>query len=161
MAEHRQRRCLQGSPRNTGPAVTAGPVPLTTPQFCMHRPGLKCLQSNACPCWASNCPCTSGCPSGNCRNRGRIWAPTAPTITTNVIKNVKDAQKDAPTLLHAIPPVVFHQDAPVFCPNVLLRVEEWPALPARADTAHAAPSFTKTTAPDPAAPAAVGSRKRN
>ena len=74
-------------------------------------------------------------------------------------KNVKEAQEAAPTLWHDIPPVVFHQDAPVFSPNVLLRVEEWPALPARADTAHAAPAFTKTAAPYPAAPAAFGSRK--
>ena len=47
MAEHRQQSCLQGGPRNTGPDVTAVPVPLTKPQCCIHRLGVKCVQANA------------------------------------------------------------------------------------------------------------------
>ena len=76
-------------------------------------------------------------------------------------ENVKEAQEAAPALFHAIPPVVFHQDVPALSPRVLPRGEEWPALPARADTAHAAPALTKTAAPDRAAPAAVGRDKIN
>ena len=47
MAKRRQQSRLRGTPRNTGPAVTAIPVPLTTPQCYTYRPGVKCVQANA------------------------------------------------------------------------------------------------------------------
>ena len=48
-----------------GTAATAGILPLTTPQSCTYRPGIKCVQANACPCQAANCPFTSGLSSEN------------------------------------------------------------------------------------------------
>ena len=90
-----------------------------------------------------------------------MWGPTAPRLTTNVSDTIKEAQEAAPIICQAIEPFFFHQDAPAFSPIVLLRGDKWPALPARADTAHAAPELTETAAFDPAAPAAVGSGKRN
>ena len=109
-----------------------------------------------------NCPCTSGCTSENCRKRGPTREPTAPSPTTNVTENIKEAQEAALKLCQATPPpVVFHQDAPAFSPGVLPRGDEWPALPARADTAHTAPILTETAAPDSATPAAVKNSKRN
>ena len=98
MAERRQRSRLQGPPRNTGTAVTAGPLPLTTPQCCTHRPGVKYVQANACPYRSANRLCTSGCPSENCRNRGSTQASTTPTLTTNESENVEEDQEAAPTL---------------------------------------------------------------
>ena len=59
------------------------------------------------------------------------------------------------------PPVVFHQDAPALSPSVLPRGDEWPALPARANTAHAAPALTETSTPDPSALATTESGKIN
>ena len=56
---------------------------------------------------------------------------------------------------------VFHQDAPVFSPSVLSEEYDWSALQARSETAHAAPALTETAAPNPVAPAAVGSGKIN
>ena len=82
-------------------------------------------------------------------------------ITTNVIKDIEDAQEDAPTLCHSIPLVVFHQYAPTFSPSLLQRGDEWHYLSARSDTAHVAPALTETASPDPAAPAAGGSGKIN
>ena len=143
------------------PAVTAGPVPLTKPQCIYHWANVKCVQANACPFRATNTPYTNGCPLENCHKRGPTQAPTAPTLTTNMSKNIEEAKETAPTLCHATPPVIFHQDAPEFLPGVLPRGYEWPALPARADTAHAAPALTKTAAPAPATPEVVGSGKRN
>ena len=60
MDERRLQRRQRASPRNVGPAMTTGPVPLTTPQCCTHRPGVKCVQANARPFRAANPPCTSG-----------------------------------------------------------------------------------------------------
>ena len=152
---------MRGAPRNTGPAVNAIPVPLTTPQCCTHRTGVKCVHANTCPCRAANIPCTSGCPSENCHNWGPTRAPTVPRFKTNVSENIKEVQEYAPNLCHAIPPVVFHQDTPALSPRVLPRGDEWPDLLARADTAHTAPALNKTANPNPATPAAVGSSKIN
>ena len=82
-------------------------------------------------------------------------------LTTNTSKNTEDSQEAAPTLCHATPLVVLHQDALAFSPIVLPRRDEWPDLLAHADTTHAAPALTETAAPDPATPAAVESGKRN
>ena len=141
--------------------MTAGPVPITTPQCCTHQQDVKCVQANSCTCEADNRLCTSVFPSGNCRNWGPTRAPTAPTIMSNVSGNIEEAQEAAQTLCHATPPSCFHQDSPAFSPRFLLRGYEWPALPARSDTAHAVPALTETAALDPAAPAAVESVKRN
>ena len=78
----------------------------------------------------------------------------------NVIQNIKEAQEDAPTIYHATPLVVLKPDAPAFSPSVLTREAKWPALPVRADTAHAAPALTKTADPDSAIPAAIRSGKK-
>ena len=40
-------------PRNMRPAVTAGSVPLMTPQGYTHWTGVKYMQANACPCRAT------------------------------------------------------------------------------------------------------------
>ena len=161
MAECRLRSRLRGGARNSGPSMTAGPVPLITPQWCTNRPGMKSVQASAFPFRASNCPCTNGFPSENCRNRGPTRAPTAPRLTINVSENIEEAQEAAPNLCWSIPLVVFHQDAPTLLPGVLPRGYEWPALQTRADTAHAAPALTETPAPNPAASAAVRSGKIN
>ena len=144
-----------------GSSVTSRHVPLTTPQCCTHWPGEKCIQVNACPCWAVNHPCTSGCPLDHCRNQVRTQVPTATRLAANLGATIEEAQEAAPTLCQAIDLVVFHQDAPAFSPRVLPRGDKWPALLVRADTANAAPELTKTAAPNPAAPAAVGSGKIN
>ena len=158
-------RCLwsrrQGPPRNMGPAATARPVTLTTPQCCMHRPVMKCVQANTCPCRAANCPCTSGWPLENFRNWGPTWGPTVPRLTTNMRKTIEDTQEAAPIICQAIDPVFFHQDAPAFSPSVLPRGDKWPALRARTNTAHTAPYITKTATPNTAAPAAVVSGNKN
>ena len=94
-------------------------------------------------------------------NQGPTRGYNAPKITTNVSETIEDSQEASPTLCQAITLVVFHQDAPEFSPSVLPRGDEWPALPARANNAHVALELTKTTAPDPTPPTAVGSNKRN
>ena len=124
MAKRRQQSRLCGTPRNTGPVITAGPVPPSTPKFCTHRPGIKCVQANVYPCRSNNHPCTSGCPSENCQNRGPKRAPTTPRVATKVSKSIKEAQETAPTFFNAILPVVFHQDTPAFSTSVILRVDE-------------------------------------
>ena len=159
MAERRQRIRLWGDPRNTGPAVTARPVYLIISQWCTRRPGVKCVQSNACPCRAANHPCTSGYPSENCRNRGPTQDPTEPRLTTNMSKNIDEAQEAASTLCCATPLFIYHQDAPKLSPWVLLRGENWPTLPTRVDTAYTALALTNTAALNPASPAAAGSSK--
>ena len=161
MAERRLQCRLQERPRNAGPSKTAGPVPLTISQCCTHRPGVKCVQANACPFLAANCPCTSVCPSGNFRNRGPMYYPTAPRLTANVRQNIKEAQEASPILCHSIHLVVFHSDVPEISPSVLTRGAEWAALLDRANAAHIPQSLTKTSAPDTAATAAVGSGKIN
>ena len=152
---------LQGTPKNAGPVVTAGPVPLTIPQCCTHRPGVKRVQANACPCWAANCPCRSGCPLENCRNRGSTLSPTAPRFTTNAIQNIDEAQEAAPTLCQTTPLVVFQPDAPAFSPSVLMRGAECSSLPARSKTDHTTPALTETANPNLATLASVGSGKIN
>ena len=76
-------------------------------------------------------------------------------------QNIEEAQESASTLCQAIPPVVFHPDAPAFSPIILTRGSEWSSLPVHANTAHAYPALTKTAAPNPATPAAVWGSKRN
>ena len=144
-----------------GPAPTDGPVTLMIPQWCTQRMGVKCVQANTCPFRATDCPCTSGCPSDNFRNQGPTRVPISLRLTTNVSDNIEEAQEDAPILCQAIDPVVFHQDAPAFSPSVLPGGDEGPALPARAVTAHTAPDITDTTAPDLATSVTVGSGKIN
>ena len=117
----RLRRCMWGGTINTRPAVTAGPVPLTTTQCFTHRPGVKCVQSNTCPCRVANRPCTSGFQSEVFRNRGPTWDPTSPRLTTNVSKNIEEAQEAALTLCRATPLVISHQNALAFSPSVLPR----------------------------------------
>ena len=90
-----------------------------------------------------------------------MQGPTVPSRTNNVIETIKESLEAIPIIYQAIELVVFHQDAPAFSPSVLPRGDEWPALPACADTAHAAPALTETAASDPVAPAAVRSGKIN
>ena len=80
---------------------------------------------------------------------------------TNMRETTEESQEAALNLCQAIEPVVFHQDALAFSPSILPRGDKWPALPARANTAHAAPDLTETAAPDPATPAAVRIGERN
>ena len=122
---------------------------------------MKYVQANACPCRSANRPYTSGCPSDKCRNQGPTWVPNVTRITTNVSETIKESQEADPTICQAINPDVFHKDIPAFSPSLSPRGDEWPALLACNHTDHAAPSLTKTAAPDPAAPAAVESGKSN
>ena len=46
----------------------------------------------------------SGCPSDNFRNQGLTQAPTVPTSTTNMSKNIEDTQEAALNLCQATPP---------------------------------------------------------
>ena len=144
-----------------GPVVTSGPVPLMTPQLCTHWSVVKCVQANACPFRFANLSCTSGFPSDNCFSQVPTRGPTTPTLMTNVTETINRAQEATPTLFQDIDQVVFHLDASAFSPSVLLRGDEWPALPARDNTAHVSPALTETATLDPAAPAAVGSGKIN
>ena len=146
MAKRRLRRCQKGPPRNTGTAATARPLPLTTPQCSTHWTVLKCVQANACPCRAANRPCTGVFPSDNCRNHGLTRGPTAPRLTNNASETIAEAQEATPTLCQAIDPFVFYPDAPAFLPSVLLRGDDWLALPARVNTTHATPALTDTAA---------------
>ena len=82
-------------------------------------------------------------------------------LTINVRQTIEESQEAALTLCQSTPPVVFHPDAPDLSTSALTRVAKWPALPSRADTAHASPALTETAAPDPTTPAAVGSGKIN
>ena len=93
MSKRRLQSRLQGIQRNKGPVITAGPVSFTTTQCCTHRPRVKCVQANACPCRAAICPCKSGCPSENCHKRGPTRDPTAPRLTTNVSENSRRPDK--------------------------------------------------------------------
>ena len=161
MAGRRLWCSQQRAHRNMGPAATADIIHLTTSQLCTHRPDVNYVQANACPCRAANLPCTSGFPSYNFRNQGPMRGPTAPSLTTNVRKTIEEAQEAAPTLWQAIAPVLFFQDPPAFSPSILLIGDDWPALPARADTAHTDPALTETAAPNPATPAAFRSGKIN
>ena len=80
---------------------------------------------------------------------------------TNMRETTEDSQEAVLNLCQAIKPVVFHQDAPAFSPSILPRGDKWPALPARTNTAHAAPDLTETAALDPTTQAAVRIGKRN
>ena len=161
MAKRCLRRHLWGGPSKMVPSATAGPVPLTIPQWYTHRPGVKCVYANVFPCQAANRSSTSGCPSENCRSWVPTRAPTAPRITTNLIQSIEKAQEASLTLFRVIPPVVFQPDAPTFFPRVLTRGSEWPALPARSNTSNAAPALTETAAPNPTTQAAGRSSKIN
>ena len=86
--------------------------------------------------------------------------PTAPILTTNVSKTIKEVQESALGIFHSINPVVFHQDVPEFSSSVLPRGDEWPALLARANTDHVAPALTVTAALNPAAPEARGCQEQ-
>ena len=90
-----------------------------------------------------------------------MYYPTAPSLTANAKQNIKEVQEASPILCHSIPLVVFHSDVQAFSPSVLTRGDEWAALLARANAAHISQSLTKTSAPDTAATAAVGSGKIN
>ena len=118
---------------------------------------VKCVQANECPCQAANILYTSGWPSENCCNRGPTRSPTAPMLTTIVSQKIEENQDAAPTLCQATPLVFFHPDTPAFSPRILMRGAKWPALLARADTAHADQARTETAAPNHATPAAVRS----
>ena len=76
-------------------------------------------------------------------------------------QTIEEAQEAVPNLCQAISPIVFLQDEPAFSPRVLTRGADWPALLAHANTAHAAPALTNTSAPNPAILAAVGDGKIN
>ena len=92
---------------------------------------------------------------------GRLRAPTALRITANFNQNIKEATKAATILYQTTTQFVFQPDIPEFSPKVLTDWEEYPTLPASAETAHASQVLTKTAAPDTATPEAVGSGKRN
>ena len=121
MAKRPLQSRWRGGPINMGTARTTVTIPLTITQCCTHQPGVKCMNSIACPCWAANLPCTSGWPSINCRNLGPSRAPNATRLTANASKNNKESQEAAPTLCHATPPVVFYQGALALSTSVLLR----------------------------------------
>ena len=127
MANRRLLRCQRGSPRNMGPAVTAGPVPLPTPQYSMHRPGVKSVQANTYQCQATNRPYAIGCPSDNFCNQGDMRPPPAPRLMTNLSETTEESKEAAPILCQAIALVISHQDAPAFLPIVLPRGDEQPA----------------------------------
>ena len=119
------------------------------------------MHTNAYTCWADNCPYTSGRPSKNCRIQGPTQDPNAPRLKTNVSQKIEEVQVDILNFCQATPLVVFHQDTPAFSPRILPRGDDRPALPTHTDTAYAPPELTKIAAPDPAAPAAIGTSKIN
>ena len=100
-------------------------------------------------------------PIGNFSQPGPYTAPSAPTLTTNVIQTIEGAQEVSPTIRQSISLVVFHQDVPVFSPSILTRGSDWPALPACANTDHADQAITNTSNPDTATLAAGRSGKIN
>ena len=66
-----------------------------------------------------------------------------------------------PKILSDHPPGRIFSFAPAFSPSVLTRGSKWPALVARADTAHADPVLTKTASPNPATLVVIRSGKIN
>ena len=133
--------------RKSGPSVIARPGSLMIQQWCTHRPSVKYVQAQACPCRATNCPCMSGCPSENFRNRGPTGTPPpggkprAPTdlrLMSNVNRNIEEAHESALILCQATPPpIFFHPDAPYLSLNILTVGEYWLALPASSKNSHA------------------------
>ena len=140
-------RCLIERPIKADPYGTDVHVPLIIRQCCTHRTGVKCVQAQACPCRATNCPCMSGCPSENFRNRGPTGTPPpggkprAPTdlrLMSNVNRNIEEAHESALILCQATPPpIFFHPDAPYLSLNILTVGEYWLALPASSKNSHA------------------------
>ena len=76
-------------------------------------------------------------------------------------KTFEEAQEAALTFCQAINLVIFHQDAPAFSSSASLRREGCPVIPARYDTAHAAPALTETATPNPATLEAIMSGKKH
>ena len=74
-----------------------GPKPLAICWCCTHQMGAKCVRVTVCLCMEDNRSCKSGALSENFCNKvptlytqpgERQWYPTAPRLTTNVIRNI-------------------------------------------------------------------------
>ena len=105
-------RHLRELPRKVGHSGTAGPALLKICQCYMQKPGVSCVQAQACPCRAAKHTCMSGFLSENCRNRspnrtsppgGRPQEPTDLRLTSNMNQKIKDSQEAAPILCHITP----------------------------------------------------------
>ena len=109
-----------------------------------------------------------GCPLEKCFNKvptctpppgGRPKAPTAPSPTTKVNRNISEATEAALILFQVAHQV--HPDIPAFPPHILAYGTVWPALPSCASAAHAAYVLTDTAAPDTVTQADIKDSKRN
>ena len=92
--------------------------------------------------------------------RGRLRAPTAPRLMTNMNQNIVEASDFTLNLCQFAHQVVFHPDALEFTPPVLTDGAGWPALPACAGAAYADHALTKTVTSDTATSAAINSDKK-
>ena len=143
------KRGQLSAPRNMGHAVTARPVSPMKPQWCTHRPGVNCVQANACTFWPTNLPCTSGFPSDNCRNQGPMEPLLHQGSQPTWAKPSRIPKKPPQSSARPMPRLSFAQTHRRSHPASSQDYTIWPALPARADTSHADPALTETAAPTP------------
>ena len=59
-------------------------------------------------------------------------------------RNIKEATEAAPILCQAVTQVIFHPEATVFSPNILMEGEEWPTLSDIAEAAYTSQALTST-----------------
>ena len=76
-------------------------------------------------------------------------------------QNTEEAHEAVPILCQDTPPVVFYPDEPALSHSVPTSGDEWPDLPACAETPHASQVLTETAVPDTATPVAVKGGKIN
>ena len=135
----------------------------------MHRPGVKCVWSQACPCRAARRDFTGGFPSEIFRNKGptrtpppggRSRVPTYPRLTTNASQTT-EVNESSLVIFWVIHQVIFHPENLAFSPYILTNGAGWTALQARAGAFHAALALTETTTCNNATPEAIGSSKIN
>ena len=163
-----EERRLQERPNKTRPSGNR-PRRLVIHQWRMHHQGVKCVLYQACPCRSSIKAITIGRPSDDCHNkvptrtptpRGRLRAPTAPRLMTNMNQNIVEASDFTLILFQVAHQVVFHPDALEFTTSILTDGAGWPALPAYAGAAYADHALTKTVTSDTATSAAINSDKK-
>ena len=142
------------------------PICLMIRQFCMHRPAVKCESCQTSRCKRRCQICSAGVPFDGCYDKVPTCTPptrarprtlTAPSLMTNVNRNIAETTKAAPVLCQVYHQVVFHPYKIEFSPPIIANGARWPALPSDADTALAAHVLTKTAAPNTATTAAIRS----
>ena len=141
-------------------------------QFFTHCAKVKCARSHSWKFNTSDQPCTGGCPSIDCYNKGHLLTPTSRRrprshtdlrLTNNASKTITEATKAASFLCQVAWKVVFHSEELAFSPPVPNGGVGWTAPPAgaRAGAAHVDHTLTDTASLDSAMPEAIRSIKNN